>query len=709
MSAQRISLSRMLRPRSIAVIGASNKKGKQGNTIIEYLNRYGYKGKVYPVNPQEESIGGHPCFKSVLDIPGEVDLAIFCLPNTHVPAVAEQCVQKGIGYAVVWAAGFGELKSEEGRRLDAQLREICGKGNLKVCGPNSLGIINTADGMVASFTTALNQTPELKKGRIAFVSQSGGTVAAIIDDLLANDMGFGVFVSTGNELNLTFADYALEILEYDNIDIIVGYVEGIRDGGKFMEAAHRARELNKQIILVKGGRSAAAADAVRSHTGAIAGSDGIYRTAFREAGVIQVQSTEELMDMVFYLNNPQEDPGRFGRRTVVMCTGGGSGIQALDAVERSELEVATLSDETLDTIRQNVPGFAGVSSHLIDVTPQMLMDPNYLGKFDKVLGALDNDPNIDVILFVQASSAPSAKGVCEALVRHRESARKPVILTWWALPEAARNMLKDAGIYIFPSQARAIGAIASFAKYCEQRKNIRERVRPQSARPDIAWPKLELGKGPAVLTEDIVSPWLEKYGIGNASARLVPDEKKAAEAAAELTYPVVVKVISEGLAHRSKYGLVALDIRDEAALREKCALMRKNAKERLGLDRIGGFWVQQFRPRGLELILGGFCSEPFGHVMVCGIGGYLAEFFQPVYRLLPIDEEEAEKMLSELVFLKKYPEEVDLDALKRSLIGFSNLLLDCPWEQFELELNPVKVLPKGQGALAVDALGVVRK
>ncbi|GHS99987.1 CoA-binding protein [Synergistales bacterium] len=709
MSRERIDLSRMFNARSIAVIGASSKKGKQGNTVVKYLLKYGYDGKVYPVNPQEKEIEGLTCYPAVEDIPGEVDLAIFCIPNSVVPSAAEQCVRKKVPFGVIWSAGFAEMSSDEGKKLDQELREICARGNLRVCGPNSVGMINVRNALVASFTTSLSTKERLILGRVAFVSQSGGTVASIIDDLLEKGLGFSAFVSTGNELNLTFSDYCLELLEYDEVKIIVGYIEGIRDGDKFIAAGRRARDMGKHIILVKGGRSNAAQEAVRSHTGAIAGSDGIYRAAFDELGIIQVNDIDELLDMVSLLSSEKESPVRFGSRTVVLCQGGGLGIQAVDAVERYGLIPAKMTENTRVEIAKRLPVFAGTSEHMVDVTPQLLGNKNNMGLFGEVLDLMAADPNVDVILFVQSSSEPTGGEIAEELIRYRDRSSKPLVLTWMALPKNAREVLQNGKIYVFPSQARAVQAITTLAKYKRQLPKLRTRVDAQRVKPRIAWPDVDLSHGPVVLTEDIVAPWLDPYKIGNAAARLVPNEEAAIKAGVELGYPLALKVIHKGLAHRSKYNLVALDIASEDYLRQKCRELAANAKKNLNIDLIDGFWVQQFRPKGLELILGGFRSEPFGHVMVCGIGGYLAEFFQPVYRLLPIDERETDQILDELPFLKKYPEEIDSDALKETLLGFSHLLMDCPWRQFELELNPVKVLQKGQGALAVDALAVIRK
>jgi acyl-CoA synthetase (NDP forming) len=278
-----------------------------------------------------------------------------------------------------------------------------------------------------------------------------------------------------------------------------------------------------------------------------------------------------------------------------------------------------------------------------------------------------------------------------------------------ALPPNAKEVLLNGKMYVFPSQARAVQAISTLAKHGERLPKARVRADERNIKPQIAWPSVDLKNGAVVLTEDIVASWLAPYEIGSAVGISVPDEDAAAKAAAELGYPVVIKVVHEGLAHRSKYNLVALDIASESALRNKCRELSASAKKNLNIDKIDGFWVQQFRPKGLELILGGFRSDPFGHVMVCGIGGYLAEFFQPVYRLLPIDKQETEEMLLELPFLARYPEKIDREALKKTLLGFARLLGDCPWEQFELELNPVKVLPEGEGVFAVDALAVVRK
>ena len=711
MSSQSGNLSKLFNAGSIAIIGASNTKGKQGNTVVSFLRRFGYKGKIYPVNPKEAEIEQLPVYASVTDIPGEIDLAILCLPNTVAPTELERCAQKGVTAAVVWSAGFGELGTDRGYELDAQMREICSRTGIRVCGPNSLGIINAKNGLIASFSSALANKEQIPTGRVAFISQSGGTASVIIDDLLGQGFGFNMFVSSGNEIDVTFGDYCLELLEYEGIDVIAGYIEGIRDGEKFIAAGKRARELGKQIILVKGGRSLAAAEAVRSHTGAIAGSEGIYQAAFREAGILQAENTEELMDLVMYLFDPREDPRRLGRRAVVLATGGGAGVQAVDAVDKSKLQVVSMSDETLAAVRELIPGFAGVSKSMLDLTPQMLADLNYSKNFYSVLKTIESDPGVDVILLLLGSQRHAAKTVCETIERYKADSEKPLLITWRAMPETAREMLQVTKTYVFPSVERAIKAVETLAGYSEWEPTTRDKVIIGHEKQDFDWPELNFLNGPVVLTEDIVSSWLQHYGIANAEARLTTDEDDAVKAAGELGYPLVVKVISQGLAHRSKYNLIALDIKDETSLREACRALKTRALERLGADNLGdfGLWVQQFRPLGLELIIGGFRSEPFGNVIVCGIGGYLAEFFQPVYRLLPIDMEEADRMISELVFLKKYPEELDRTALKQTLVAFSNLLMDCPWENFELELNPVKVFPSGKGTLAVDALAVVRK
>lgn len=680
-----MSLTKLFHPSSVAVVGASRKKGQVGREVLTNLLE-SFEGDVFPVNPKADRLEGLKCYNSIREVPAGVDLAVIAVPAAIVPKILRECSDSGIKDVIVVSGGFKEI-GEEGAKLEGEIAEISRKEEINLIGPNAIGVISTGSNLNASFAQEM-----ALPGNISFMSQSGAFCTAVLDWANEVGMGFNHFVSLGNKAVLDEIDLIEEWNQDDNTDVILGYLEGIERGSRFIEVA---REVTKDtpIVVVKSGKTEEGASAAASHTGTITGSEDAYDAAFSQSGVIRAENIEELFDFGSILahQNPPKN-----KKVGILTNAGGPGVMAADALEGYGLELAELEEETLSKLEGVLSSLAS-RENPIDLT----------GKADEedyreALGYMIEDDNVGAVL---AMSAPAAifsyPELTEILAEAREKTDKPIVGTLMGgqlEPEAQEN-LKNAGVPNYFDPARAVRSLSALVKYGEIQ--ARKRAKPTSfsvARESVA-EKIESARGSERKTLGLESmKILEDYGIPTTPARLARSAEEAEDIAGQLDSSVVLKVDSPGIIHKSDAGGVRVGVSQGEVGKEF-----REMKERLNRNRpeanIKGIRVQE-TVEGEEVIIGLKRDPQFGPLIMFGLGGVYVEVLEDVsFRVTPISAPEARNMIESI---NGYPilkgvrgnPGVDIESLIDIILRVSKLADDHP-DIHELDLNPVIAGPEG--------------
>lgn len=685
-------------PRAVAVVGASRDRGTIGGEIFHNLLAFGFAGPVYPVNPAAVVVQSVPAYPSVEAIPGPVDLAVVVVPAGQVVPVAAGCGRKGVRALVVISAGFAEV-GEAGRAREAELLAVCHAAGMRLIGPNCMGIVNTDPTVRLNATFATDVPPA---GRIGFFSQSGALGLAVIDYATSLGLGISTFVSIGNRADVSSNDLLSYWAADPGTDVILLYVESFGNPRKFARIARRVGR-RKPVVAVKSGRTPAGARATSSHTGAlIAASDVTVDALFRQAGVIRVDTLEELFDVASCLVH-QPPPG--GRRVGILTNSGGPAILCTDACEAEGLEVPVLSEASQARLRALLPPEASVAN------PVDMIASATAEHYREALGILGEDPGVDALIVIFIPPLVTRPtDVARAIVEgaRRLGGRKPLLTVFMSargVPEELRAADVRIPSYAFPEDAAR--ALARAARYGEWRR------RPEAAPPALAG----LGRDEAAalvasalrreagwLAPDEAGRLLACYGLAVAAQRVVANPEEAAGAAAELGGEVALKGIAPGVVHKTEAGAVRLGLRGADAVGAAAAEM---AARLAALGRPAtGFLVQQMVPKGVEMIVGVVHDPHFGPVLACGAGGVLVELLRDVaVRLTPLTREDAGEMIRSLRtaplltgFRGSPP--ADVAALEEALLRVSALVEDLP-QVAELDVNPLVVHERG--AVVLDA------
>ncbi len=456
-----VDVSALLAPRSIAVVGASDQPGNLGGVAIRLLQKFGYPGTIWPINPRRAAVHGLACHARVADLPAPVDLAIFATGAESVPALVRECAAAGIRCGIVWAGGFAET-GERGRALQDELRAICDETGFALAGPNCIGIINTWMPVTASFASFLTESDALVRGDISMVSQSGGT--GTMAQAFAQQAGFGFryMISSGNEAVLTAADYLHALVEDPQTKVIAAYLEGVTDGARFMAALDEARIASKPVVVLKGGETGTSARAAAAHTGALAGERRVWDAVFREAGVIQVHSLEALLDTVLFLSSADSSKWPDGNGIAAVSFGGGGGVLAADQAARQGLTMPAFTAPTLDKLRPLVPPIAAIDNP-VDLTPQVYNQSEWFAHFGEALDVVAADPGVHSILLQFGPMAQRGTEVAQAICDFRDRTEKTVCFAWPLAPSGIPELLRSRGVYVFTEYARAIAVLGQLA------------------------------------------------------------------------------------------------------------------------------------------------------------------------------------------------------------------------------------------------------
>lgn len=697
-------LDRLFGPGSVAIIGASPDTKTISGQPLKYLIAQGYRGRIYPVNPRRSEVLGLACYPSVDDLPEVPDLALIVVAAHRVPDCLRSCGVKGIPFAIIVSSGFAET-DDAGRALQAEVEAIASRYAIGVIGPNCQGMLSVSERMAAGFGTPFQQT--YREGPVSLVSQSGGFGGAML--MLAHEEGLGFrhFVTTGNECGIS----SLDLIDYfcadDRTMVIAAYVEGMKDAGRLIEVGRRALAARKPLLIWKAGNTEVGARAAASHTANMTGSSALYGAALRQIGAIDITDVADLADFAKAFI-PQRLP--LGSRVAVVTTSGGAGIVMADIYSQAGMEIPALSAQSLAQLKVLLPRFASTGNP-IDTTAGVIDGPERLREALAVIAA---DPNIDCISLACAALYGSvglhlAEAVCAV---YRET-KKPILLAWNAPEELAGDayaMVDREGIPRFRTPVRCARAMA---KLCEFAAALaREEARGLDTCMTIDRPDARdyLRDNPSGLTEHAAKGLLANYGIPVTREDVAHSKAQALQFAEELGYPLVMKVHSAVIAHKTEIGGVRLGLMDGEAVAAAWDEIMENVLRHLPAADIEGVLIQEQVPEGIELIVGIHNDPLFGPAVMLGLGGIYAEVMGDVsVRVAPIGRLEALSMIREL---KAYPildgargrPKADIDALADVLVRVSAMAIDLRDELSELDINPLFVFPAGLGVKAADAL-----
>ncbi|QTA83036.1 Putative acetyl-CoA synthetase [Desulfonema limicola] len=700
------NLDKVFQPESIAVIGASEKKGNIGGAVINNLISGEFQGKIFPVHPNNESVFQKPAFKSINDISENIDLAVIAVPINTVPGIIKQCVLAKTKGAVILSGG-GKETGEKGRVFEKAILEAARDSELRIIGPNCVGIANTRAGLNASFASRHMPVP----GKIAFVSQSGAVCTCILDLAAKKQIGFSHFVSLGSTLDVDFGDM-IDYLGTDyNVGSIVLYVESLTFFRKFMSAA-RAVSRVKPVIVFKAGRSQAGAAAASSHTGAMAGEDAVYDAAFARAGILRVKTFEELFDCSEFL---AKQPRPRGAGLAIITNAGGPGVMAADALSDYGHEPARLSDETIAKLNEILP------PHWSRGNPVDIIGDASPERYCKTVEICLKAPEINGLLIMMAPQALSdASEVASALADILKTSHLPVFTAWIGGTdvEKGRDIFNKAGIPGLDTPERAVRAFMDLWKYSKNIEMLQEIPSKLSRKQTYDYEKAKsiiqkgLEKNQAVLTEIESKYLLKAYGIPVNPIILAASASDAWNAASRMGFPVVLKIHSPDISHKTDAGGVELNLDTETDVYKAYQRIIENAKKYNPDAEIQGVTIQpMIKADGYELIMGAKKDRDFGPVILFGMGGVMTELLQdraialpPLNRLLARRLMEKTRIYRLVKGFRNYPP-INSEMLEEVLIRLSQLVTDFP-EIEELDINPL--IAWKDNVCAIDARVVIK-
>ncbi len=699
-------LDAIFSPRNVAVVGATESPGSVGRTIVWNLISSPFGGAVFPVNPKRPSVLGIKTYPNIASLPEPVDLAVIVTPAPTVPGVIGECVEAGVKGAIVISAGFKET-GPAGAELERQILEKAHQGNMRIIGPNCLGVMNPLSGLNATFATTI-----ARQGSVGFISQSGALCTAVLDWSLQENVGFSAFISIGSMLDVDWGDLIYYLGDDPNTQSIVIYMETIGNARSFRSAAREVAN-TKPIIVIKPGRTEGAAKAAASHTGSMTGSDEVLDAAFRRSGVLRVNTIAELFYMAEVL---AKQPRPAGNRLTILTNAGGPGVLATDALITSGGELAELSSETLQEYNNLLPA-AWSHNNPVDILGDASPE-----RYAKTLEIAANDPNSDgmlVILTPQAMTDPTE--TAEQLKPYSKKLGKPVLASWMGGEDVDEGIkiLNRCDIPTFPypdTAARMFDYMAQYAGILERLYEtpvLGKAGQEGTPNRDYAYEIIQTARkqGRTILTEFESKELLAAYNIPTVGTHIAMNEDEAGRIATEIGYPVVVKLHSETITHKTDVGGVKLNLLDDHDVRRAFRSIATSVSQKAGAEHFLGVTVQPMsKLEGYELILGSSIDPQFGPVILFGMGGQLVEVFKdralalpPLTNMLARRMMERTKIYTALKGVRGW-KPVDLEALEQILVRFSELIAEQRWIK-ELDINPL--LASQDQLLALDARVVI--
>lgn len=690
------SLSPFFNAKGVAILGASTNPKKLSYGILENLLTYGYQGGVYPVNPNADSILGKKAYPSIADVPDPVELAVVVLPVTVIMDTMRQIGERGIKNVVIITGGFKEL-GPEGAEIENSVKKLAKSYGMRVVGPNCVGTVDVRTGLNSTFIKGVPPA-----GPIAFISQSGAICGGVIDLIINSKIGFSHFASLGNEMDVTETDMLEYFAEEEDVKVIAMYVEGIQDGPRFMRVA-REVSMKKPIVFLKAGKNDAGAKAVSSHTGSLAGSYAAYKSALKQAGVIEVSTINELFNLAWALGS---QPLPKGKRVAITTNAGGAAALAADSLDFNGFELAKISQDNQARLREKLNPSAQISNPvdmLGSVSPE-----DYLWS----LGNLDQDEGVDVLLPILVPQAlVDTVGVAKAWVEMSSQTEKTLLTCLMGERSTAESEqilnLNNVPVYPFPDQAGPV--LKGMWEYRQrlERRPYEEVSLSTADKAKIEDAKVAIGQR-KVIGEFESRLLLDAYGIPNVPGGLARTADEAETIAENIGYPVVLKIVAEGLIHKSDAGGIVLNLQNSEELRvaydELLDRIRKNEPS----AEIIGAMVEKMAKKGVEVIVGMRRDVTFGPLMMFGMGGTMVELVKDIqFRVAPLSKEDIHSMVSDTLagkLLNGYrgAPVADFHSLYEVIAQLSHLALENTEIQ-EIEINPLIVYPQDEGVVAIDS------
>jgi len=691
------SLETIFRPKSIAILGASRDENKIGGRPLLYLKKYAFGGPIYPVNPNYPEVQGLKAYKSILDVTGEVDLALIVLPAAAVLQAIGECAEKGVNSVVIFSSGFAET-GDQGNAAQLEMRRIADRAGMRIVGPNCMGIAAFDHNMIITFgVSMLNMPPVL--GPVSIVSQSGAFGSVSYAEARQRHLGVRLWATTGNESDVNVADCLNYFVEDPETKVILMYFEASRDGAKLVAGLEAAKKARKPVVAMKVGSSKVGAEAALSHTNSLAGSDSVVDTVLKKYNAYRAETLDEFFDIGYAFTG-----GLFpaGNRLGIVTISGGVGILMSDYAAKLGLDVARLSDAAQAKVKDVIP-FAG-SRNPVDITGQAVNQPEIL---EHCLDIMIEEGEYDVIIVYFAGMTSLEFLQKAGLTRIREKHPTAAIIVSVAMEEETRELFDELNYLVIPDPTRAVRAAAAMMQLGQGYAKADLPAPPSIAAPVLA---------PAGMQNEVEAKRiLAKAGVPVVDERLATTADEAAKAAAEIGFPVAMKLVSTDIPHKSEIGGVLLNVADHTAAWDGYDTLLARAKAAQPGAKVDGVVVAPMITGGVETILGVKIDPAFGPVVLFGLGGIFVEVLGDVtQRLAPFGVEEAHEMMREV---KGFPlldgargaAPADVDALAEALSRLSVFAHENVGRIESIDINPFLVLPKGQGAFAVDALIIPSK
>ena len=691
------SLDALFAPKSVAIIGASSDQRRFGGRPIQYLLEAGFEGGIYPINPMRDEIQGLKAFKSINDVPGHVDLAMLAVGADVTQQTVEDCIARGVKAAICYGAGFAEVGGE-GEIRQAKLVETARAGGLRLLGPNCMGALNARTKFYGTFASALEDgVPEA--GRIAIASQSGGYGGYLLRHLFLRGLGVSQWVTTGNEADIDVGEALHWMAGQEDNDVLVAYIEGLRSRGSLIRALRRARENKKPIVVMKVGRTAEGSAAAASHTASLTGQDNVYDALFEEYGVYRARTTDELLDVSYALSRRSLPKGP---RVGVISISGGIGVQIADFVSDAGLTMGQVPEATQDKLRALVPHCS--PRNPIDMTGLVTTNHDIMEKtLDAVFEANAFDATL-IFLGITGAAPSMARPLQQAIANAHARAPDQLVLVSVTCPPEMMREYDAKGMFAFEDPSRAVNALSALWRFHE---TFDSDIAAPLALPAVE--PLELPED-GKLNEAAAKALLAKHGVRSPREAVAKDAAEAARLAANIGFPVAVKVVSPDILHKTEVGGVALRLADAAAVEAAVSRMTETIPQHLPDARIDGYLVSEMVTGGVECILGISQDEAFGPVVTFGLGGTLVELLKDtVCALAPVSVEQARAMIGKvrtaplLTGYRGGPRH-DIEALAQAISGLSILAAQHEGTITTIEVNPLVVRPDGGGVIALDAV-----
>jgi acetate---CoA ligase (ADP-forming) len=698
-----VSFEGLFHPRGVAIIGASSDLTRIGGHPIKAMKNAGYTGGIFLVNPKYQEMHGQKCYPDAQSIRQPCDLAIIAVPAPAVANAVRDCGAAGIGYAVVLTAGFRETGAP-GRKLEAELKHAVSQSGVRIIGPNCQGMLSLQARVWAAFGSVADET-DFRPGNVSCAFQSGGFGYAIVNLAEAQGLGFRYCVSSGNETDIDTPELLAAFLDDPGTAAIFAYLEGTPDARRLLNVGRKSLLSDKPVMIWKAATTEAGIKAAASHTANMTGSYDLYRAALRQAGLIEVDDVEPIVDIAKLFAQGRRPKGQ---SVGVLSISGGSGIVYADAAVRGGLTLPPFSDETLAALRKIVPSF-GSPENPADVTASFFNDMNL---FTSALEIVLADPRLDQLSILLASiSGPSARRAAEAIAAVANRTDKPLHVAWSGRHAKSAETIKafnDAGVPFITTPVRLARAAAVLARFTADQRRLLPRRPPEVATPTA----LELPRGAVSLSETESKAVLEAFGVPIAKEMLLPAGADAALAAARLVPPYAVKIVSRDIPHKTEVGGVKLAVSKDG-LGDAVRSVTQNALAAKPGAKVDGVLVSEMA-QGIEVLIGVINDESFGPTIALALGGVLTEVLKDVsYRIAPFDLETAREMIAELRGARLFDgyrgePPADKEALAKTLVAVGQMAAALGPRLKELDINPAFVGAEGAGVVAADALLILK-